>query len=108
MHLEYPEVYRDPNPKPEIAIALSDDFTACFGFASPDTIRANLAGIPILSFMVEQLCGANPSTEDFPDIDAAFLQSLIKQLFTSLNHDEERLEAIITKMHEFCLDIEEN
>jgi len=31
-----PDVYKDPNPKPEIAIALSDDFTAFMGFLSPD------------------------------------------------------------------------
>jgi mannose-6-phosphate isomerase class I len=60
LHKERPEVYRDPNPKPEIAIALSDDFSACFGFASPEIIRENLAGIPMLAILTENLCGVNP------------------------------------------------
>jgi len=34
LHIERPDVYKDPNHKPEIAIALSNDFKACYGFAS--------------------------------------------------------------------------
>jgi len=26
LNSKYPDIYKDPNPKPEIAIALSDDF----------------------------------------------------------------------------------
>ena len=36
LHIEMPDVYKDPNPKPEIAIALSDDFTAFMGFLPLD------------------------------------------------------------------------
>ena len=32
LHIDMPEIYKDPNPKPEIAIALNDDFVACLGF----------------------------------------------------------------------------
>lgn len=38
LHVEFPDVYKDPNYKPEIAIALSDDFVACYGFASAELI----------------------------------------------------------------------
>lgn len=33
LYSKFPDIYKDPNPKPEIAIALSNDFEACFGFA---------------------------------------------------------------------------
>ena len=36
-----PDIYKDPNPKPEIAIALSDDFTAFMGFMPLEKIFAN-------------------------------------------------------------------
>ena len=38
LHVEFPDIYKDPNHKPEIAIALNDDFVACYGFASAETI----------------------------------------------------------------------
>jgi mannose-6-phosphate isomerase len=38
LHKEQPLIYKDPNPKPEIAIALSDDFVALAGFADNQTI----------------------------------------------------------------------
>jgi mannose-6-phosphate isomerase class I len=38
LHAEQPEIYKDGNPKPEMAIALSDNFIACCGFADKATI----------------------------------------------------------------------
>ena len=49
LHKEKPEIYRDPNHKPEIAIALSADFMAYYGFALPELIKKNLQENPILS-----------------------------------------------------------
>ena len=43
LHVQRPDVYKDPNPKPELAIALSDDFEACFGFADEQTLVKNFA-----------------------------------------------------------------
>lgn len=37
-----PDIYKDPNPKPEIAIALSDNFVACLGFMKLERIVENL------------------------------------------------------------------
>jgi len=42
LHEEFPDKYKDPNHKPEIAIALSDDFMACYGFSSAEKILHNL------------------------------------------------------------------
>lgn len=43
LHVQRPDVYKDPNPKPELAIALGDDFEACFGFADEQTLVKNFA-----------------------------------------------------------------
>jgi len=48
LHKEQPELYKDPNPKPEIAIALSDNFIACAGFADHSTIVQNFTENEIL------------------------------------------------------------
>jgi mannose-6-phosphate isomerase class I len=37
--LTHPDIYKDPNPKPEVAIALSDDFKALFGFSTIENMR---------------------------------------------------------------------
>ena len=42
LHEQYPEKYKDPNEKPEIAIVLSETFIACYGFATVATIKENL------------------------------------------------------------------
>lgn len=48
LHVQFPDIYKDPNPKPEIAISLTDDFEACFGFADEETIHQNFGQNPIL------------------------------------------------------------
>ncbi len=42
LHAAHPEIYKDDNHKPEIAIALSDDFQALFGFLTPSELEKNL------------------------------------------------------------------
>ena len=49
LHEKFPDKYKDPNHKPEIAVALSDNFLACYGFASAETIKANLESNPVLA-----------------------------------------------------------
>lgn len=51
MHEKRPDIYKDPNPKPEIAIALSDDFEACFGFVDEETLNKNVAQNPALKVL---------------------------------------------------------
>jgi len=43
LHSQFPEIYKDPNHKPEIAISLTDDFIALNGFADLPLIDKNLA-----------------------------------------------------------------
>ena len=39
LHAERPDKYKDPNHKPEIAVAVSEDFTACYGFLGKDKLK---------------------------------------------------------------------
>ena len=48
LHAEQPSIYKDPNPKPEVAVALTDDFAALYGFATPATMEANFSASPTL------------------------------------------------------------
>lgn len=43
-----PDVYKDPNPKPELAIAISNDFEALFGFTSQEEMGAQFSENPPL------------------------------------------------------------
>lgn len=48
LHVEFPDKYKDANHKPEIAVALVDDFLACYGFASAEQMKINLEQNPVL------------------------------------------------------------
>ena len=51
LHEQFPELYKDDNHKPEMAIALGD-FEALCQFRSAEEIRANVAGVPELAGLV--------------------------------------------------------
>jgi mannose-6-phosphate isomerase len=96
LHAQFPDKYKDPNHKPEIAIALKDDFVACYGFASPDQIKVNLQQNPALA-------------ENFPFPEGVdFAQSLeanVTKMFLELDTDERKEErtAIITAVQDNIL-----
>eukprot|EP00930_Biecheleria_cincta_P057320 TRINITY_DN43283_c0_g1_i1.p1 TRINITY_DN43283_c0_g1~~TRINITY_DN43283_c0_g1_i1.p1 ORF type:complete len:565 (-),score=103.75 TRINITY_DN43283_c0_g1_i1:111-1652(-) len=52
LHRERPEVYKDPNHKPEIAIALTDDFQALCGFRRVHELVEVMQHVPELVAMV--------------------------------------------------------
>lgn len=39
LHLDFPNIYKDPNAKPELAISLDNNFIACYGFADTEVIK---------------------------------------------------------------------
>ena len=60
LHARAPEIYKDPNHKPEMAIALSP-FEACCGFAPTGILAAHLEAYPELEALGgaglrEELC----------------------------------------------------
>jgi len=46
LFVDMPEIYKDPNHKPEMAVALTDDFEALSGFRPMDQIAKNLRHYP--------------------------------------------------------------
>ncbi|CAJ1400722.1 unnamed protein product [Effrenium voratum] len=52
LHRERPDVYKDANHKPEIAIALSDDFQALCGFRAVSEIVQMLPRVPELADLI--------------------------------------------------------
>ena len=53
LHADFPEIYKDPNPKAEIAIALDDNFRALWGFASLEMVKSNFEQNPVLTQMLK-------------------------------------------------------
>jgi mannose-6-phosphate isomerase class I len=82
-------VYKDSNHKPEIAIALCDDFIGCYGFTSIDNIVKNLGENPILAEVF-------PPGENGPD--EKYLKDTCHKMFFELDTPEhkDKLTYIIT------------
>ena len=64
LHAERPDKYKDPNHKPEIAIAVSEDFKACYGFLGKDKLKANLEQNPALAEALPLSLGADAALPD--------------------------------------------
>jgi len=90
LHAGRPDLYKDDNHKPEIAIALSDDFTACFGFLTPSRLKQNLLENPVLA----DAFGVTQETE----INEAFLKQCVRKMFFDFDKDQDKLEVLITKL----------
>lgn len=70
LHSKYPEIYKDPNPKPELAIALTN-FRALFGFRPLHEVTLLLDAISPLSNLIPryvqrdlQLAATDPERRD--------------------------------------------
>lgn len=90
LHAARPDIYKDPNPKPEIAIALSDDFIACFGFAGAEQLRKTFDENPVLqdAFGLEE--GKLP--------DCEFLQKSVNRMFNDMDKDHDKLQTLINQL----------
>ncbi len=75
LHSQQPDIYKDPNPKPEVAIALTDDFAACLGFATPETMAANFRDSPTLQSIVAA-CTENKHSACLPN-SAEWLKDMV-------------------------------
>ncbi|KAI8070579.1 phosphomannose isomerase type I [Gilbertella persicaria] len=83
---EFPENYKDPNHKPEMAIALTP-FEALCGFRPLDEIAHHLKIYPELAELVGQ--DVAHALIDTKDQDEAKNKTVLKQLFSSLMHSSE-------------------
>jgi len=84
--LKFPDKYKDPNHKPEIAIALTDDFRAFYGFQSAKKIQKNLIENPALADVFKS------HKINFKDTvpDEKFLKKAVYTLFTDLDKEENK------------------
>jgi len=91
LHVALPDKYADTNHKPEIAIALEDNFLACYGFCSPEVIQANLKENPVLAEIFP--LGAEP--------DAQFLKDAVQKMFFDLDtaENKEKLADYISRIN---------
>lgn len=89
--MQLPDKYADPNHKPEIAIALEDNFLACYGFCSAETIKKNLEENPVLG----EIFGLTGEP------DAEYLKSTVHKMFYELDTEEKigDLTSYIEAMH---------
>lgn len=78
--MQLPDKYADPNHKPEIAIALEDNFLACYGFCSAETIKKNLEENPILG----EIFGLTGEP------DAEYLKATVHKMFYELDTEEKK------------------
>lgn len=89
LHAQFPDVYKDPNHKPELAIALTD-FQAMCGFRPYDEIHNLLKDWPQL----ETLLG-----KDKIDQLSSGTEAALKDLYSTLMHSPpEALETCINSM----------
>ena len=88
----------DPNPKPEVAIALTDDFTACFGFATTETLTANFEKSATLRSIVSE-CTEGKYEQCYSD-NSEWLKDFVYGLFNSLEGNQERLVQVINGLRE--------
>lgn len=89
LHAQFPEVYKDPNHKPELAIALTE-FQAMCGFRQYSEIRSLLTAWP----EIELLLGKD-NTECLASGDEAAL----RKLYATLMHSKpEQLETCVSGM----------
>lgn len=86
MHAEFPDKYKDPNHKPEIAIGLTEDFKACYGFSSAAKIKANLDSNPALAAVFPLGDKASPDEE--------YLETIVKKMFYELDIDANKDQLI--------------
>jgi mannose-6-phosphate isomerase len=100
LHAAHPDIYKDDNHKPEIAIAISDDFSACFGFVTAEKLRENLIGNRVLGEVLGYQEGSTLIEENF-------LKQCVHQMFFVLDKDHEKLEEIINKLTNDIKSVEE-
>lgn len=104
LHTQKPNVYKDPNHKPEMAVALTDDFEAMSGFRPLSEISKNMAeyteftnlvGLEIRQKIQEASEGltSEPPKRILSKLFRLYMEAGDEQLHRQLNCLSERLSA---------------
>lgn len=94
LHAERPEIYKDPNHKPEIAIALTDDFEALCGFRPVPELVAILAEVPEVLALVGKAAYAELKSSLG---DCKKESHALRKAYTKMMHASE--ELLCAQMH---------
>lgn len=93
LHSKFPNIYKDPNHKPEMVIAVTD-FEALCGFRTLAEIKANIAQYPELRAMLGEgsalFDGVAADAATAPDVEASTLKAMFDKL---MNAPAELVEA---------------
>ncbi|CDW80401.1 mannose-6-phosphate isomerase [Stylonychia lemnae] len=103
LHAERPDIYKDPNHKPEIAISLGGDqkFIAYCGFANKATIEANLA-------QNRALAEALDYNKESSEVSQDQIRKYVSYLFFELDKRPDFLEQIIRKLAQDINELKED
>mmetsp|Transcript_23619 Transcript_23619/g.28918 ORF Transcript_23619/g.28918 Transcript_23619/m.28918 type:complete len:370 (+) Transcript_23619:152-1261(+) len=99
LHKERPNVYKDPNHKPEMALALTP-FEAMCGFRPYDEILFYLNGIPEFKSVIKDET-YKKFNKACKDKDAKSIEAMLKQVFTEvMTADKTDITKALTKLLE--------
>merc|ERR1719444_194724 len=98
LHTSRPHVYKDPNHKPEMAVALTDDFEAMCGFRPVNHIAENLKKYPEFWEVIGQEAAENVlALEHNPNSSA--IRGVLRNMFRKFNTaDDELVQRQLTKL----------
>ncbi|XP_038984698.1 mannose-6-phosphate isomerase 2-like isoform X2 [Phoenix dactylifera] len=97
LHKMRPSIYKDPNQKPEMAIALTD-FKALCGFVSIEELKDVLAGVPEIVELVgdEDASKVMNTTEQGGYVE---VKPILQSIFTKLmSANKEAVSEIVSKL----------
>lgn len=103
LHKSSPELYRDPNHKPELAIAISN-FEGFCGFRLFGEIREFVLSVPELGDLIGQkLCEELRRSKECESVEKQ--RELLKKVFTALMESEgqavrDKLENLVKRIQE--------
>lgn len=102
LHELFPDVYKDPNHKPELAIALTP-FKALCGFRPINDIKKYLEELPELCTVV----GENNARQLLKANDSLVTDALKKCFFTLISHDSVMLyiTQLLERLEEKGIDL---
>lgn len=98
LHTSRPHVYKDPNHKPEMAVALTNDFEAMCGFRPVNHIAENLKKYPEFWEVIGQEAAENVlALEHNPNSSA--IRGVLRNMFHKFNTaDDELIQRQLTKL----------
>jgi mannose-6-phosphate isomerase len=85
LNQEFPDIYKDDNHKPEMAIALTE-FEALCGFHSPESIKKMLAENPAFGDYLSS--SVDLSLLDSPETSSDGMKTIMQLLYTTEDHSE--------------------